>query len=54
MFYITMHSTHFVFGYMASDSEIGHPLPPLQRIFYMLIPIDRIAHATAFVSPVVH
>ena len=36
MFYFTTHSTHFIYGYMASDkivkdhsdSEKGNPLPP--------------------------
>ena len=35
MFYLTTHSTHFIYGYMASDmvkehsdSEKGNPLPP--------------------------
>ena len=35
MFYLTTHSTHFIYGYMASDiwlrttdSERGNPLPP--------------------------
>ena len=31
MFYLTMHTTHFVYCYMASDhsdSERGNPLPP--------------------------
>ena len=31
MFYLTMHSTHFIYGYMVtdhSDSERGNPLPP--------------------------
>ena len=31
MFYLMMHSTHFIYGYMASDhsdSEKGNPLPP--------------------------
>ena len=23
MFYLTTHSTHFIYGYMASESEIG-------------------------------
>ena len=49
MFYLTMHSTHFIYGYMASDmvkdhsdSEKGNLLPP-----------HRIAHTTAFVTSVV-
>ena len=34
MFYLTTHSTHFIYGYMASDikdhsdTEKGNPLPP--------------------------
>ena len=35
MFFLTTHSTHFIYGYMASDmvknhsdSERGNPLPP--------------------------
>ena len=28
MFYLTTHSTHFIYGYMASDGEKGNPLPP--------------------------
>ena len=40
-----------------SDSEIGNPLGYSFRLaagfFYMLHPIDRITHATAFVKPVV-
>ena len=36
-----------------SDSERGNPLPPhRQGFFYMHHPIDRIAHTTAFVTPV--
>ena len=34
-----------------SDSEKGNPLPP--GFFYMHHPTDRIAHTTAFVTPVV-
>ena len=46
------HSTNYIYGYMASDiimvkdhsdSERGNPL----------LPIDRIVHTTAFVTPVV-
>ena len=44
-----------------SDSERGNPLPPhgllflinSKNYFYMHNPIDRIAHTTAFVTPVV-
>ena len=68
MFYLTMHSTHFIYGYMASDmvkdhsdSEKGNPLPPhrllfpinSKGLFYTHHPTDRIAHTTAFVTPVV-
>ena len=50
MFYLTTQSTHFIYGYMASDrdhsdSERGNSLP--QGIFYMHHPIDMIAHITA-------
>ena len=40
MFYLTTHSTHFIYGYMASDmvkdhsdSERGNPLPPDGLLF---------------------
>ena len=40
MFYLTTHSTHFIYGYMASDmvndhsdSEKGKPLPPPSLLF---------------------
>ena len=36
MFYLTTHSTHFIYGYMASDhadSERGNPLPPRGLFF---------------------
>ena len=40
MFYLMMHSTHFIYGYMASDmvkdhsdSEKGNPLPPHRLLF---------------------
>ena len=36
-----------------SDSERGNPLPPHGLLFYMHHPTDRIAHTTAFVTPVV-
>ena len=96
MFYLTTHSTHFIYGYMAPDIwlrtilivrernvlfndalntfywrlyGVGHvvknhfrkPTPATwatpsdyqQRFFYMHHPTDRIAHTTAFVTPVV-
>ena len=40
MFYLTTHSTHFIYGYMASDhsdSEKGNPLPPHR----LLLSINR-------------
>ena len=64
MFYLTTHSTHFIYGYMASDiimdhsdSEIGNPLTPHGLLFSIsskgsficTIP-HRIAHTTAFVT----
>ena len=42
MFYLTMHSTHFIYGYMVSDiymvkdhsnSEKGNPLLPHRLLF---------------------
>ena len=36
MFYLTTHSTHFIYGYMVkdhSDSEKGNPLPPHGLLF---------------------
>ena len=36
MFYLTTHSTHFIYGYMASDhsnSERGNPLLPHRLLF---------------------
>ena len=68
MFYLTTHSTHFIYGYMVSDiwlrtilivrketccRHIGYSFQLTSRFFYMHHPIDRIAHTTAFVTPVV-
>ena len=39
MFYLTMHSTHFIYGYMVkdhSDSEKGNPLPPQLAAWVLL------------------
>ena len=67
MFYLTTHSTHFIYGYMASDiwlrtilivreeTHCRHRLLFLissKGSFICTIP-DRIAHTTAFVTPVV-
>ena len=66
MFYLTTHSTHFIYGYMASDiwlrtilivrketryRHIGYSLRLTARV--LLYATDRIAHTTAFVTPVV-
>ena len=65
MFYLTMHLTHFIYGYMVSDmvkdhsdSESWNLLPhglffPISSkdSFIWTIP-DRIAHTTAFDIPV--
>ena len=62
------HSTHFIYGYMMSDiwlrtilivrketrcGHIGYSFRLTARVFYMHNPTDRIAHTTAFVTPVV-
>ena len=33
MFYLATHSTHFIYVYMASDSERGNTLPPHGLLF---------------------
>ena len=66
MVYLTTHSTHLRLcgvGHVIkdhSDSGRGSPLPPhgllfpiSSKVFYMHNPIDRIAHTTASVTPVV-
>ena len=66
MFYLTTHSTHFIYGYMPSDNmvkdhsdgEKGNPLPPHRLLLSInskgsFICTDRITHTTAFVTPVV-
>ena len=67
MFYLTTHSSHFIYGYMASDmvedysyNERGNPLPPHGLLFpisskvsFICIIPDRITHIMAFASPVV-
>ena len=61
MFYLTTHSIHFIYGYMASDiwlrtihdSERGNPLPPHGLLFPINSKGSLIAQTTAFVTPVV-
>ena len=68
MFYLAMHTTHFIYGYVASDiwlrttqiarketrcCHMGYSFRLAARFFYMHHPTDRIAHITAFVTPVV-
>ena len=68
MFYLTTHSTHFIYGYMASDiwlrtilivrketrcRHIDYSYRLTARFFYMHHPTDRITHTTTFVTPVV-
>ena len=64
MLYLTTHSTHFIYGYMASDmvkdhydNEKGNPLPPHRLLFPInskgsfICTIPQTAHTTAFVTP---
>ena len=67
MFYLTMHSTHFIYSHMASDKwertiqiARGNPLPPHGLLLpisskgsFIYHPTDRIVHTTAFVKPVI-
>ena len=68
MFYLTTHSTHFIYGYMASDillrtilivrketccRHMGYSFRLTARFVYMHHPTDRTTHITAFVTPVV-
>ena len=66
MFYLTTHSTHFIYDYRVSDmakdhsdSEKGNPQLPHGLLFpinskgsFICTIPDRIAHITAFVTPV--
>ena len=65
LFYLTTHSTHFIYGYMASyislrtilivrkETRCRHISINSKGCFIMHHPTDRIAHTTAFVTPVV-
>ena len=65
MFYLTTHSTHFIYGYMASDMvkdhsdiEKGNPLPPHRLLspvnskgsFICTIPQDSTYHGLCYTS----
>ena len=67
MFYLRTHSTHFIYGYMASDiwlrtilivkketrsRHIGYSFRLTARVL-LYASSDRITHTTAFVTPVV-
>ena len=52
MFYLRIHSTHFIYGYMVL--ETWTTLLNLQQgFFYMHHPTDMISYTMAFVTPVV-
>ena len=58
MFYLTTHSTHFIYGYMASDLWLRTILivrkeTSCRHIGYSFRLAARIAHTTALVTPVV-
>ena len=68
MFYLTTHSSHFIYGYMASDiwlstiqivreetrcRHMGYSFRLAARVLLYAPSNDRIAHTTAFVTPVV-
>ena len=68
MFYLTTHSTHFIYGYMASDiwlrtilivrketrcRHIGYSYRLTARVLLYAPSTDRIIHTTAFITPVV-
>ena len=65
MFYLTMHSTHFIYEYMASDiwlrtiliareeTRCHHMDCSFRLAAKVLLYTDRIIHTTAFVTPVV-
>ena len=68
IFYLTTHSTHFIYGYMASDiwlmttqivreetrcCHMGYSFRLAGRVLLYAPPHDRIAHTTAFVTLVV-
>ena len=52
MFYLMMHSTHFIYDYMVLDhsDSMGHSFRLAARFFYMHHPTDRITHTTAVVK----
>ena len=54
MFYLTTHSTHFIYGYMASDIWLRNILIERKETRCRHIGYSyRLTHTTAFVTPVV-
>ena len=68
MFYLTTHSTHFIYGYMALDiwlrtilivrketrcRHISYSFRLAARVLLYAPSTDRITHTMAFVTPVV-
>ena len=68
MLYLTTHSTHFIYGYMASDiwlrtilivrkethcRHMGYSFQLTARVLLYGYATDRMAHTMAFVTPVV-
>ena len=54
MFYLTTHSTHFIYGYMGSDIWLRTILIVRKETRWRhIVYTDRITHTTAFVTPVV-
>ena len=56
MFYLTTHSTYFIYGYMASDIWLGTtkimglPFQINVNTFYIHHPTNRITHTTALLG----
>ena len=58
LFYLTTHSTHFIYGYMASGiwyrtTKIGRKETRCRHIGYSFRLAAKISHIMAFVTPVV-
>ena len=59
VFYLTKHTLHFFYGFMALDIKKDHSYNKRKKhfkqqcLFYMHHPTDRIVHIATFVIPVV-